>query len=348
MYLLTKRQKTILQYVQKQGSASTREIVKYLDEPSRITVVRDMDTLTSAGLVVKQGSGRSVRYREAVSDELRYIDVESYFQEEPDRRSLRNKTFSFAIFDGLQTLFTPEELQQLQQANSGYQERVERLSPEVIHKEFERLTIELSWKSSKIEGNTYSLIDTEILLKEHKEAKGHSREEAIMILNHKKALEFIRDTKSDFKRLTLSKLERIHDLVIEGLNVKRGIRTIPVGIVGTAYQPLDNEHQIREALEKLILKINDTENPFSKALLAIVLLSYIQPFEDGNKRTARLLGNALLMAYEACPLSYRSVDEAEYKKALVLFYEQNNVRYFKDLFKEQFLFVTSQYFILRK
>jgi Fic family protein len=75
------------------------------------------------------------------------------------------------------------------------------------------------------------------------------------------------------------------------------------------------------------------------------MISYIQPFEDGNKRTARLIANAILLARDYPPLSFRSIDEAEYKKALILFYEQNNLRYFKELFTEQFTFVTENYFL---
>ena len=76
----------------------------------------------------------------------------------------------------------------------------------------------------------------------------------------------------------------------------------------------------------------------------MLLIAYIQPFVDGNKRTARLLGNALLMANNACPLSFRSVDEAEYKKDLIVFYEQNSLRAFKELFIEQFKFAVENYF----
>ena len=66
------------------------------------------------------------------------------------------------------------------------------------------------------------------------------------------------------------------------------------------------------------------------------MLSYIQPFEDGNKRTSRILANAILLSENYCPLSYRSVDDVEYKKAIVLFYEQNSAEYFKRIFIEQF------------
>ncbi len=75
------------------------------------------------------------------------------------------------------------------------------------------------------------------------------------------------------------------------------------------------------------------------------MLSYIQPFKDGNKRTARLIGNAILLAHDAALLSYRSVDEADYKKGMILFYEQNSFRHFKEIFTEQFIFAVKNYFV---
>jgi len=90
--------------------------------------------------------------------------------------------------------------------------------------------------------------------------------------------------------------------------------------------------------------INSKENTFEKALLALVLLSYIQPFTDGNKRAARIVGNALLMNANHCPLSFRTVDSIDYKKAMLLFYEQNNISSFKEIFINQFEFAVNTYF----
>ena len=128
------------------------------------------------------------------------------------------------------------------------------------------------------------------------------------------------------------------------MNVATGIRNGKVGIVGTNYKPLDNAYQIKDALQALIEVINRTENPIEKALIAVLMIAYIQPFEDGNKRTSRILGNALLLANDYCPLSYRSVDEVEYKKAIIMFYEQNNATYFKKLFLEQYRQAVKKYF----
>ena len=90
--------------------------------------------------------------------------------------------------------------------------------------------------------------------------------------------------------------------------------------------------------------INQTDNIIEKALITVIMISYIQPFEDGNKRTGRILANAILFANKYCPLSYRSVNEIEYKKAVIIFYENNSLNYFKDLFVNQFRFAVDKYF----
>ncbi len=346
MLKLTSRQNKILKFIIEKGKASNQEVRQAIKDVARITIIRDINFLLENGLIIKQGKGRSIFYQEKIQqDFLEYIDLDKYFQREADQRTVQFKKFNFDIFKNIQDLLDSKERQELNALDLDYKKRIKSLSGSIIKKEFERLTIELSWKSSKIEGNTYSLIDTEILIKDNKEAKGHKKEEAIMILNHKKALDYILDKRSDFKKISLSKIESIHSIIVDGLNITKGIRKAPVGIVGTQYMPLNNQHQIREAMEKVIKVLNSKVDVFSKALIAVAVLSYIQPFEDGNKRTARLLANALLLANNASPLSFRSVNEAEYKKALIVFYEQNNIRAFKDLFIEQLKFSINNYFL---
>jgi len=345
MKQLTKRQYKILKFIRKHQSASNQEIQEYLRNISRITIVRELNVLLQKKLIKQINKGRSIRYQEKIKNPaLQYIDSNQYFKKNPDKRELVSEHFNFEIFEKLSAIFTSEELTELSELNSNYQNRVKKLSKTLLKKEFERLTIELSWKSSQIEGNTYSLIDTEILIKENQEAEGHKKEEAVMILNHKNALDYILNKKSDFKKLTLEKIRNIHTLIVENFDVQKNLRARQVGIIGTQYKPLDNQHQIRDAVIETIKIINKADDPFSKALLAILMISYVQPFEDGNKRTARLISNAILMAYNVCPLSYRSIDQADYKKALILFYEQNNLRAFKELFIEQFKFAIKNYF----
>ena len=165
-----------------------------------------------------------------------------------------------------------------------------------------------------------------------------------MLLNHKEALDFILDNPDYLSELTIAKIENIHSILVEELAVDRNIRVRRVGITGTNYRPLDNEFQIREALERTCALVNGKKSVFEKALLVLLLLSYIQPFADGNKRTARIVSNALLVANGYCPLSFRTVDSIDYKKAMLLFYEQNNLSAFKRIFVEQFEFAVETYF----
>ena len=165
-----------------------------------------------------------------------------------------------------------------------------------------------------------------------------------MLLNHKDALDYLLSHKGIAKTLSLKLLEEVHASLIKGLGVSQNIRSRTVGITGAAYKPLDNVYQIKEAVADMCRIINQKENGFEKALLAVVLISYIQPFEDGNKRTGRMVSNALLLEYDMCPLSYRSVDSLDYKKAMLLFYEQNNLSAFKKIFIEQVKFSTKNYF----
>jgi Fic family protein len=225
-----------------------------------------------------------------------------------------------------------------------YKKNISKLTAAEYNKELERLAIDLSWKSSQIEGNTYSLLETERLLKEKKTAAGKTKDEAVMLLNHKAALDFIIANPSYVNKMTVSVIEDIHSILIKDLGIARNIRNSIVGITGTNYKPPDNVFLIKEALEDMCIVVNEKGNVFEKALLVLVLISYIQPFADGNKRTARIISNAILMNNNFCPISFRTVDAIEYKKAMLVFYDQNNITAVKEIFIDQFEFAIATYF----
>lgn len=346
---LTQRQSKILDYIYEKQSVKRLDVELYIssidNKISKITIIRDLDVLLKQNLIEKTGHARNIIYTLAQKNELlRIYNVNEYFNIDSDSRKIKYPNFNYDIFNNLNNIFTKNEILELEQTNNIYRNKIEKLSPVILKKELERLLIELSWKSSQIEGNTYSLLDTEVLIKDNIEAEGHKKEEAIMILNHKKALEYIFENSHYFKTLTLAKVEELHSILVDNLSVTKGLRKSPVGIVGTNYKPLFNQHQIREVIEKLIEKINSTENIVEKALITVLMISYIQPFEDGNKRTGRILANAILYANNYCPLSYRSIKESDYKKAVIIFYENNSLDYFKQIFIEQFKFAVDKYF----
>lgn len=300
--------------------------------------------MTAAGLLTATGQGRSRTYQISVFGRLFVkIDAAAYCAMEPDKR-FGLVHFNFELWSVFPSeIFSSTESEALDNATDEYRRRTADLPPAIAKKELERLIIELSWKSSKIEGNTYTLLDTERLILEHKEAPGHDKQEAVMILNHKNAFTFVREHAKEFRTLTRANLEQLHGILVKGLSVGTGLRTRLVGVIGSKYRPLDNLYQIKEAIDALATAVAKMTTPYGKALVALLGISYIQPFEDGNKRTARLMANALLLAYACAPLSYRSVEEQDYREATLVFYELNSLLAFKKIFIEQYEFATKHY-----
>ena len=338
----------ILQFLHYNPSSSRVEISAGLTEaPNERTLKRIIAELVQNGDVIVKGKGKATRYSLSAQAQLMMpLNIDTYFIKDIDERKVQ-ESFNFQLIREVLprvTLFTPEEKIRLESAHKEFLANMETLSDLEYRKEMERLGVDLSWKSSQIEGNTYSLLETDRLLKEKQTAQGKTKEEAVMLLNHKDALDFILDNPDYLKELSVRRLEDIHSILTKELGVGNGIRKRRVGITGTNYRPLDNEFQIREALEDTCQLINGKENVFEKALLILVLLSYIQAFTDGNKRTARISSNAVLIAWGYCPMSFRTVDSVDYKKAMLMFYEQNNIAAFKKIFIEQYDFAVKNYF----
>lgn len=338
----SQRKDRIILFLGSVESGTSLQIAEFLSsvyKVSKPTLARDLQDLVRDGQVEVLGTGRAIKYHlKSAHPLLKPISFDSYFIDEADKRVGAHKDFNEDIFDKLPGLFSKEEIFEI--------DKIFKPLPEKPNsRELERFVIELSWKSSKIEGNTYSLLETETLIKQSIEAKGHTQEEATMILNHKRAFEQILASKNDFKKLDMSDVLQLHNALIGGLNVGTGIRTHKVGISGSVYVPMDNQWQLKEGLEKLIKYVNSVDFILEKALVTTAMVAYLQCFADGNKRTGRMLANAVLIGHGWYPLSYRNVDIEEYKRALILFYETNNLMPFKKLIVDQYKFALETYFL---
>lgn len=343
-----KSEEIILNQLAERGELGRAELAEALPEPvSDATLKRTLQRLVQEGKLETTGRARATRYRLSAAGVLfGTVDLDAYFDVAPDERVARTG-YNFGLIEHQLpqvALFSDRERATLLSLQAEFERRLAEMTPAGKQRELTRLGIDLSWKSSQIEGNTYTLLETERLLREREEAEGKTRAEAIMLLNHKAALDFIARHTDYLQELSVAHIEDIHSLLVQDLHVERNIRRRRVGIIGTVYRPLDNEFQIREALEAACRLVNGTTCVFSKALLTLVLLSYIQAFEDGNKRVARIAANAVLMAHGYCPLSYRSVNALDYKKAMLLFYERNNISAIKDIFMGQYAFAVNTYF----
>lgn len=338
----------ILQFLHYHQPSSRGEIAQGINfEGSDASLKRLITASVQSGDIMVEGKSRATRYRlSAQAQLLMPLNLDTYFQQEIDERQVQTSYNFELIREQIPSvrIFNDDEAERLQDLQAEFSRHISELTENEYRKEMERLGIDLSWKSSQIEGNTYSLLETERLLRESKTAEGKTKEEAIMLLNHKDALRFILDNPDYLQVLTVGHIEDIHQLLTKDLSVDKGIRHRRVGITGTNYRPLDNEFQIREAMQDMCDLVNSRNCVFEKALLALLLLSYIQAFSDGNKRTARITSNAILMANGYCPISFRTVDSVDYKKAMLMFYEQNNLYAFKQIFIEQFEFAVREYF----
>lgn len=198
-----------------------------------------------------------------------------------------------------------------------------------------RLLIDLSWNSSRLEGNTYSLLETKRLIELGQNAEGKDLVEAQMILNHKEAIEYIIETVND-KSTTAHTICSIHALLSDNLlgdsSASGRLRNIIVSISGTTYLPLENPHEIRECFELFIYKLNAIEDPFEQSFFSLVHLSYLQAFEDINKRTARLVANIPFIKKNLKPLCFTAVRQQDYVAALLGIYEKNDVSLLRDLY----------------
>ena len=346
---LLENSQSIIQFVKNNPNCSTEEIRVGLGLTLSVaTLKRYLQSLVASDSIVPMGANKNRRYRISLAYEIRRpISIDEYFEKDIDARGVIKNSFNQSLLNETLpqiSLFTLNELTSLQTLQEIFQTRVTQLTQSEYHNEMERLAVDLSWKSSQIEGNTYTLLESERLLLNKETAGGKTKDEAVMLLNHKAALDFIIAHPDYVSPLTVSGIEDIHKILIDGLDVSKNIRNRGVGISGTNYRPLDNEFQIKEALASMCELINTKQNAFEKALLSLALISYIQPFADGNKRTGRIIANALLFQHGCCPISFRKVNSLDYKQALLIFYEQNCITPFKKLFMEQFEYAVNNYF----
>lgn len=308
------------------------------------TLQRDLTKLVEYGVIARKGEARATVYQVVPSGIISIILSEEALSKLFSKENRPPIRYDFSRLDTLRSLslFTQDETKRLEQFNKTFNQKLLSAPADLIRRERERITIELSWKSSQLEGNTYSLLETESLIKEGIEGMGKSREETAMILNHKRALDFTAEQKEAFsKNLTPSLIIDLHKILAEGL-FSFDLRERAVGITGSVYQPLDNKFQIKEELQRFCDMVNERQSIFEKTLLAFTYICYLQPFNDGNKRTGRILANALLYANDSFPLSLRAVSVTTYKLAILAFYELGILGNAKQVLIEQARFAAEQ------
>ncbi|KAA0179334.1 Fic family protein [Cupriavidus gilardii] len=321
------------------------------------TLQRWLNDLISQGYLRRERAGRATRYRLATlvtaagsvklevrttgRDGLRVpltAEAESVQTHVLQPLSQRNPVgYNLAFLDGYRpnrTFYLPESIRAELKAQGSVIDAHEPAGT-YARQIASRLLIDLSWNSSRLEGNTYSLLETEHLLSVGEAAEGKDALEAQMILNHKEAIEFLLAGAEDiqFNRYTI---QNLHALLSENLLPDPGasgrLRTIAVGIGQTSFTPLDGPQRIAECFDRVLLTAAAIEDPFEQAFFAMVHLPYLQPFEDVNKRVSRLAANIPLIRQNLCPLSFVDVPQQVYISAMLAVYELNRVELLRDVF----------------
>ena len=233
----------------------------------------------------------------------------------------------------IDSYLSSEEKQKL--AEWGKTRNEERPAGTYAREIVNRLLIDLSWNSSRLEGNTYSLLDTELLIHNGKTPANKSPMETQMILNHKEAIEFLVESSNEvgFNRYTFLNLHALlsNNLLPNPAATGR-LRTFGVGITNSVFTPLGIPQLIEESFDLILAKAGQIQNPFEQAFFVLVQLPYLQPFDDVNKRVSRLAPNIPLNRHNLAPLSFIDVPEESYIKGMLGIYELNRIELFKDVF----------------
>ena len=198
-----------------------------------------------------------------------------------------------------------------------------------------RLLIELSWASSRLEGNRYTLLDTKRLIEEGKAAEGMDRIETVMILNHKAAIEMIAEA-PDYVGIDRMTFLNLHALLSDGLMKDPAssgrLRRRPVDITGSVYTPTAIPQRIEECLDVILEKAREINDPFEASFFILVHIPYLQPFEDVNKRVSRLGANIPLIKANVSPLSFVDMSETLYLQGMQAFYETGKTDLIQDVY----------------
>ena len=336
----------ILDYIAGHPGAGREHIRRHVaPEVSGPTVWRALKKLVDEGRLEVSGKARATGYSLAGAAVVRAYLQTPYIRRRP---ATYNKEFVDRYIPDKTFYLGEADRQRLHEA--GRPEPVPLLAGTYARRILERLLVDLSWASSRMEGNTYDILQTERLIRFGEEASGKDRKEALMILNHKEAIQYVVDNLGD---ITISRPDvfSIHALLSGGLLADPAmagrLRRMPVGISYSSYKPLDDQYEIEEEFDILIQKSAAITDPFEQSFFLLVHIPYLQAFADINKRTSRIASNIPLLKADLAPMSFLTMDDGNYIDGLIGIYELNNVSLLREVYIDAYLTSAENYRVLR-
>lgn len=312
---------------------------------SETTVWRALKRLVDEGRLEVSGKGRATGYQIAGSAVVRAYLSTPYNRRPPVTYRLE---FLDAYVPGKTWYLSEADRARLLEA--GKPQGGEIPAGTYARRILEQLLVDLSWASSRMEGNTYDILQTERLIRFGEEAEGKDRKEALMILNHKEAIQYVVDN-LDEVGLCRPDLFSLHALLSDGLladpAMSGRLRAMPVGISHSSYRPLDDAVTITEEFDILLHKAAQITDPFEQSFFLLVHIPYLQAFADVNKRTSRVASNIPLLKSDLAPMSFTTMDDSDYVDGLIGIYELNNVSLLREVYLDAYLASAEKYRILR-
>jgi Fic family protein len=312
---------------------------------SETTVWRALKRLVDEGRLEVSGKGRATGYQIAGAAVVR-----TYLSTPYNRRPL--VTYRPEFLDA----YVPDKTWYLTEAErarlleAGRPQGGELPAGTYARRILEQLLVDLSWASSRMEGNTYDILQTERLIRFGEEAEGKDRKEALMILNHKEAIQYVVDNLDEIG-LRRPDLFALHALLSDGLladpAMSGRLRAMPVGISHSSYRPLDDAVTITEEFDILMHKAAQITDPFEQSFFLLVHIPYLQAFADVNKRTSRVASNIPLLKLDLAPMSFTTMNDRDYIDGLIGIYELNNVSLLREVYIEAYVASAEKYRILR-
>ncbi len=336
----TSNQILIFDFIKSKDKLAYKDILLEFQTIDESTIVRNLNKLIEEKKILKTKNWKNTFY-DVISDNfvLKFLE-KPFFERE-------KKSYNFDFLND----YKPNKTSFLWDKYNYIKEKY--LNKEILStydykknlRAIENLLIDLSFSSSKLEWNTYSYLDTEVLIKYNDAAEWKTQVETQMILNHKNAIKYIIDNK---KNITCNKsdFQNIHKLLWKWLLLDEylwKIRKNEVNIWWSAYEPLDNEFQLEEQFDMFFKKINQIKNPFEQSLFILVFIPYFQIFMDINKRTSRISANIPLIKNGLIPFSFLQIKERDYINAILAIYELNDVSLMRDLFAEKYILNMKRY-----
>lgn len=330
----------IINFILEKKQVSYNEIISNFSKISESTITRNLLTLAKNWKIIKTKVWKNTFYKAIWED---YIS--NYLEKPFFERELKNYNFDFLNnYIPNKTSFLWEKYELIKEkyldknllSTYDYTKNIRSI---------ENLLIDLSFSSSHLEWNTYSYLDTEILIKYNNSAEWKTKTDTQMILNHKNAIKYIIDNKNTIK-LSKEDFQNIHQLLWQWLLTQEylwKIRSSEVSIWWSTYKPLDNIFQLKEQFEIFLQKLNEIKNPFEQSIFILVFIPYFQLFMDINKRVSRISSNIPLIKNWLAPFSLLQINNKQYIMAILAIYELNDTSLMRDIFVNNYLLNINRY-----